>query len=120
MPLFIARMYARIDQHAQPAHWVAPHEYQTALAFRSSLSTGRNILALVDHDATRVLCRTKTGTLKLLEDSSGVAFELNVPDTAVGRDVLKMAGGGDLGGMIFGFNVTDEDWQGTRRELRGV
>lgn len=89
-------------------------------AFTQSLATGGDILALVDHDATRVLGRTRTGTLKLAEDSRGLAFEIDVPDTAAGRDVLTMAERGDLGGMSFGFLVTDEDWQGNRRELRTV
>ncbi|ROO26689.1 HK97 family phage prohead protease [Salinisphaera orenii] len=89
-------------------------------AFSDSLSTGRDILALVDHDATRVLGRTKTGTLKLVEDARGLQFEIDVPDTAAGRDVLTMAERGDLGGMSFGFNVTDEHWTGERRELRAV
>lgn len=89
-------------------------------AFRDSLTKRDDILALVDHDSTRVLGRTKTGTLKLSEDERGLAFEIDVPDTAAGRDVLTMAERGDLGGMSFGFNVTDEQWHGDKRELRSV
>jgi HK97 family phage prohead protease len=90
-------------------------------AFKASL-TGRDILALVDHDPTRLLARTRSGTLRLEEDSRGLKYELDVPDTSEGRDLLTMAERGDLGGMSFGFTVSPggEVWNGQRRELRAV
>ena len=89
-------------------------------AFSSTLSGKGDILALVDHDPGRVLARTRSGTLRLSEDSRGLAFDLDVPDTTAGRDVLALAERGDIGGMSFGFTATDERWTGDRRELRGV
>jgi Escherichia/Staphylococcus phage prohead protease len=88
-------------------------------AFAASLRSGADVLALVDHDATKVLARTKSGNLKLAEDTTGLAFELSIPDTTVGRDVLALAERSDLGGMSFGFIVEKdgERWQGNRREL---
>ncbi len=90
-------------------------------AFTVSLS-GRDVLALVDHDPAKVLARTKSGSLRLHEDDRGLAFELDVPDTQAGRDVLTLAERGDLGGMSFGFTVArdGERWDGKRRELRAV
>jgi HK97 family phage prohead protease len=89
-------------------------------AFSGSLT--RDIVALVDHDAGRVLARTKSKTLRLGEDSRGLAFDLDVPDTSHGRDVLALAERGDLGGMSFGFEVAQggEAWSGNKRELRSV
>jgi len=89
-------------------------------AFRASLAG--DVLALRDHDAKRVLGRTRSGTLRLSEDSRGLAFDLDVPDTSEGRDVLAMAERGDLGGMSFGFDVPagGDSWNGDRRELRTV
>lgn len=89
-------------------------------AFTNTLATRADILALVDHDPSRVLARTKSGTLRLTEDAHGLAFELDVPDTQAGRDILVMAKRGDLGGMSFGFTATDEMVDGDRRELRAV
>lgn len=89
-------------------------------AFTSTLATRPDILALVDHDASRVLARTRSGTLRLSEDPQGLAFDLDVPDTQAGRDVLALAARGDLGGMSFGFTATDEAIDGDRRELRVV
>jgi HK97 family phage prohead protease len=87
-------------------------------AFRDSL--GKDVVALVDHDATRMLARTKSKTLRLSEDSRGLLFDLDVPATTVGNDVLALAERNDLGGMSFGFIPVDEKWDGDRRELRSV
>jgi len=91
-------------------------------AFTASLAAGGDILALVDHDRSRVLARTRTGTLRLSEDAKGLRFEIDVPDTTAGRDVLALAARGDLGGMSFGFSVepAGEAWTGDKRELRAV
>ena len=91
-------------------------------AFAGSLASGRDILALVDHDRTRILARTRSGSLKLAEDSNGLQFELSVPETQPGRDVLALAERGDLGGMSFAFTVpkNGERWTGRKRELLAV
>lgn len=88
-------------------------------AFSRALAEKRDVLALVDHDASRVLARTKSGTLRLAEDTRGLAFALDVPDTQAGRDVLALAERGDLGGMSFGFRVPagGDVWSGEAREL---
>ncbi|MBB6192903.1 hypothetical protein FHS51_003157 [Sphingobium wenxiniae] len=89
-------------------------------AFRSALSG--DILALLDHDPGNVLGRTRSGTLRLSEDSRGLAFSLDLPETQAGRDVLALAKRGDLGGMSFGFTVPKggESWSGETRTLRTV
>lgn len=89
-------------------------------AFAASLRSKRDVLALVDHDPGRVLARTRSGTLRLSEDTRGLSFELDVPDTSAGRDVLALAERGDLGGMSFGFAAIDEHRDGNARELRAV
>lgn len=89
-------------------------------AFAATLRAKGDILALVDHDPSRVLARTRSGTLSLAEDGKGLAFTLDVPDTSHGRDVLALAERGDLGGMSFGFTAVDEHRDGDRRELRAV
>lgn len=89
-------------------------------AFAGSLRSNSDILALVDHDPSRVLARTRSNTLRLSEDSYGLAFELDLPDTQAGRDVLALAERGDLGGMSFGFTAIDEERDGNIRELRAV
>ena len=91
-------------------------------AFAASLNAGVDILALADHDPSRVLGRTRSGTLELREDDAGLAFTLSMPDTQTGRDLIALAARGDLGGASFGFIVPDggDSWQGNHRELRSV
>jgi HK97 family phage prohead protease len=91
-------------------------------AFRASLDSGRDILALADHDESRVLGRTKSRTLELREDGEGLAFELALPDTQAGRDIAALAERGDLGGCSFGFTVPKggDAWDRDHRELRNV
>lgn len=89
-------------------------------AFRDALSG--DVLALLDHDPGKVLGRSRSGTLRLSEDSRGLAFSLDVPDTQAGRDVLALAERGDLGGMSFGFKVPKggETWDGDTRTLNRI
>lgn len=91
-------------------------------AVSASLAGGRDILALVDHDPAKVLGRTRSGTLKLSEDSRGLAFTIDLPDTGAARDVLALVERGDAGGMSFGFTVPSggDERSGNRRTLRSI
>jgi len=91
-------------------------------AFTRTLGEGRDILALQDHDPGRVLARTKSGTLRLAEDSRGLSFEIDLANTTLANDLLEMVTRGDVGGASFGFRVRrdGEHWEGRKRELRAV
>lgn len=91
-------------------------------AFKRSLATAGDILALVDHDASALLARTRSGTLRLAEDGQGLAFEIDLPSTRLADDLLALAERGDLGGASFAFTVPKggERWQGRSRELLDV
>jgi HK97 family phage prohead protease len=91
-------------------------------AFTATLADGHDILGLVDHDHTKLLGRTRNSTLRLQETDRGLEFEVDVPDTTLGRDVLAQAERGDLGGASFAFTVrkAGESWAGTTRELRSL
>lgn len=89
-------------------------------AFSTSLRDKADVLALVDHDPARMLARTRSGTLQLSEDDRGLAFDILLPNTQAGNDVLALAERGDLGGMSFGFTALDEHRDGDMRELRSV
>jgi uncharacterized protein len=90
-------------------------------AFSTTLQKRDDVLALVDHDSGKLLGRTASGTLRLSEDTKGLAFEVDVPPTTLGNDVLAMAERGDLGGMSFGFRTLADHWTDkTTRELHSV
>lgn len=108
---------ARFDMEARIGDFV---ESIVAGAFAASLSG--DVVALLDHDPTRLLARTKSKTLRLAEDSKGLAFDLDIPNTSAGNDALALAERGDLGGCSFGFVIPKggETWNGNKRTLTNV
>jgi len=104
---------ARFNTEARIAHF-------TEVIRPGAFQLDRDVLALVDHDASKLLGRSKTGTLTLEQDQEGLRYTIQLPDTQLGRDVLTLAERGDLGGMSFGFTVKDEHWQDDKRELRSI
>lgn len=91
-------------------------------AFRRSLSSERDVLGLVDHDPHRLLARTSAGTLRLAEDDRGLRFDLDLPQTTYGSDVLALVESRNVGGMSFAFSVDEKGqrWDGDRRTLTDV
>lgn len=89
-------------------------------AFRKTLASGSDVLALVDHNPCQVLARTRSSTLRLSEDSRGLHFDIDLPNTSYGRDVLELVERNDAGGMSFGFVAVDERWDGDHRVLYSV
>ena len=79
-------------------------------AFADSLKSGKDVRALFEHDHTKLLGRTSSGTLKLEEDSTGLRFELIPPDTQLGKDLLVSVERGDISGMSFGFRTIKNEW----------
>lgn len=62
---------------------------------------GGDVLALVNHDMSNILARSSAGTLRLSVDGHGLAFELDLPNTTLGRDTAELVKRGDLAGMSF-------------------
>jgi uncharacterized protein len=90
-------------------------------AFKKTLKEA-DVRALVEHDPMAVIGRNKAGTLRLNEDENGLAVEIDVPDTTVGRDLLISLRRGDKSQMSFGFTVNkaDDDYEENTRVLRDV
>lgn len=91
-------------------------------AFKASLDSRQDVVALVDHDRGRLLARTRSGTLRLSEDDIGLRFEIDLPDTQLGRDTLALVERGDIGGASFAFLVPKggDSWQGRERTINNV
>lgn len=79
-------------------------------AFARSLSENGDIRALFNHNWDNVLGRTKSGTLRLEEDERGLRFEIELPNTSVGRDLAESMSRGDINQCSFGFWITEETW----------
>lgn len=75
-------------------------------AFKRSLESNRSDpLALVHHLPHLVLGRRSAGTLRLSEDSKGLAFDIELPNTQVARDLAVSVERGDIRGASFAFSV---------------
>ncbi|MGG5740477.1 HK97 family phage prohead protease [Bacillus cereus group sp. IBL03679] len=79
-------------------------------AFARSLSENADIRALFNHNWDNVLGRTKSGTLRLEEDERGLKFEIELPNTSTGRDLVESMDRGDINQCSFGFWITEETW----------
>lgn len=77
-------------------------------AFASSISG--DIRALVNHDTTLVLGRTKAGTLQLREDTHGLWGHIDVnPKDADAMNLYERVKRGDVDQCSFGFDIRSED-----------
>lgn len=79
-------------------------------AFADSIAAGDDVRALWQHDVNYVLGRTKSGTLRLVEDDHGLAVEIDPPDTPLVRSFLTSIERGDVDQMSFAFRATDDRW----------
>lgn len=93
-------------------------------AFKRSLRSRNNIFLFNNHNSDQILASTRSGTLKLSEDSRGLRVEARLANTTVGRDVAELVRSGIVGGMSFGFSVPSggDEWntEGTERTLKSV
>lgn len=79
-------------------------------AFAQTIKTG-DIRALWNHDSNIVLGRNKAGTLRLSEDSAGLLWEADAPQTQLVRDmVLAPIERGDVSQCSFGFVTLNDKW----------
>lgn len=76
-------------------------------AFTDALATS-DVRALFNHNPDNILGRTSAGTLRLKEDDTGLAIEIDPPDTTVGRDLLTSMKRGDIKEMSFGFTIGED------------
>lgn len=79
-------------------------------AFSKTLSDGADVRALWNHNPDYVLGRTKSRTLSLAEDGTGLAVEILPPDTQWARDLMTTIERGDVDQMSFGFETVRDAW----------
>jgi HK97 family phage prohead protease len=81
---------------------------------------GKNVSLLVGHDRSQLLANSASGLLTLRSDSTGLAYEVTLPDTQRARDVRALVEAGVMTEMSFGFYVKSDAWNGDERTLRSV
>ena len=80
--------------------------------FSNSLRNNADVRFLLNHDPSKILGRTKAGTLSLSEDKVGLRFACDLPDTSVGRDVYESVKRQDISQCSFAFTVDEggDEW----------
>jgi uncharacterized protein len=79
-----------------------------------------DVRALLNHDPSQVLGRTKAGTLRLHDEERGLRFEVDLPDSPIGDNVREAVRRGDIDGASFRFDIAEDDWQGELRTLKRI
>lgn len=90
------------------------HEKIEKGAFAQSIKED-DIRMLWNHDPNYILARNKSGTMKLWEDSKGLAFEATPPDTQFAKDLIKSIKRGDVSQNSFGFVVKDHEYDSEKQ-----
>lgn len=96
--------------------WIGPPKYGFSErfnkgAFRESINGGADVVYLFNHNPDAVLARTKSGTLKLGEDGSGLTVDARLAPTSVGRDLAILMDRGDVNQMSVGMQVLEDRWE---------
>ncbi|SKC53549.1 HK97 family phage prohead protease [Ohtaekwangia koreensis] len=71
-------------------------------------SPNLNVIHTIDHDRSKMLARTTSGTLQLSVDDTGLKYRFEVPNTTLGNDLYEMVSRGDYYESSFVFTVDDE------------
>lgn len=79
-------------------------------AFERSLKDGADVRALINHDTSQVLGRTKSNTLTLKTDSHGLYGEIKVnTEDSDAMNLYSRIQRGDVDQCSFGFDIIQED-----------
>jgi HK97 family phage prohead protease len=85
-------------------------ELVSSAAFTRTLEENPDVLALYSHDTSLVLGRTKSSTLTLTVDTTGLAFSVVLPNTTTANDLIVLIERGDISGCSFGFVCQNDVW----------
>jgi len=80
-------------------------------AFKRTLAEGADVRGLLNHDPNLILGRTKAGTMRLKEDSTGLRMEIDAPDTQMARDLMTSIDRGDIDQGSFRFRTITDNWR---------
>lgn len=65
----------------------------------------QDLRALFNHNPDHLLGRKGAGTLRIVDDGMGGRYEIDQPDTSLGRDLATLVARGDIYGSSFTFRV---------------
>jgi uncharacterized protein len=108
-----------VDGHAavwNKRAWIGPPKYGFSEQFESgafteSVNGGADVRYLFNHNPDAVLARTKSGTLRLKSDSTGLAVDADLAPTTDGRNLAILLDRGDVDQMSVGMQVMEDRWE---------
>lgn len=80
-------------------------------AFDRALREGQDAAGLLNHDPNLVLGRVSAGTMRLSTDAKGLRYEIDLPDSELGRNVREMVRRGDIYQSSFAFRTVKDEWK---------
>lgn len=105
---YAAVFYDPADPGTEFRLWGDVHERIMPTAFNSALARKDDVRGLFNHDASAILGRSPANTLRLVVDARGLRYEIDPPNTEVGRSVVESVRRGDVTGSSFAFLPTAE------------
>ncbi len=89
---------------------IAPGMSESIAPGAFSNTLGNDIRALINHDTTLVLGRTKAETLQLTQDEHGLWGKINInPNDVDAMNLYQRVKRGDVDQCSFGFNIVSEE-----------
>ena len=70
-----------------------------------------DVRALFNHNENFVLGRTKSGTLRLNTDETGLRYEIDLADSNMANDIARSVERGDIDGSSFAFRIESDLWE---------
>lgn len=111
--------YKKGDPTTEFKLWDGAVERIAKGAFDNALERRDDAAGLYNHNPDHLLGRVSADTLKLKVDRKGLWYDIDPPDTNLGRDVATLLDRGDLKGSSFAFVIDGETWdrEGRKGEL---
>jgi HK97 family phage prohead protease len=95
-------------------------EIITETAFRKTLNDNQNVYAYYNHDDSKVLGSTQSGTLELRSEKDGLYCKILLGSTSFANDLWDVILRGDCKTLSFGFVPFDVENRGNLRYLKSV
>lgn len=90
-------------------------------AFARALREGQDVQALFNHDGNKILGRTASGTCRLSEDSIGLRYEVDLPNSTDPPNLAELIERGDVSGSSFAFRASVVQWSDDgENEIRSI
>ncbi|KZL94361.1 HK97 family phage prohead protease [Clostridium magnum] len=92
---------------------IAPGSFDKSLQNRTQK-------ALWNHDVSKPLGSVSAGTLRFNSDTSGLNYDVDVPNNSWGNDAYESVQRGDVDGSSFGFKCLNDMWSKVQYEGKEI